>query len=175
MNLPVGPLVVLVGPPGAGKSTVGALLADRLRTGFCDTDAVIEQTAGSSVAAIFVDHGEAYFRRLEEEAVLTALSTHDGVVALGGGAVTSAPVRERLPASRTVFLDVGLAEASRRVGLGGPRPLLLGNVHSRLRQLLAARHPLYVQVAGHVVSTDGRPAGAVADDVAALLGAETAS
>ena len=159
------PRVVLVGPPGAGKSTVGELLASRWGVGIRDTDADIEATAGKPVAEIFVDDGEAAFRSLERSAVAVALRDHDGVLALGGGAVLAAETRALLADQRVVFLDVGLSEASARVGLGTTRPLLLGNVRSQLKALLDARRPLYAEVATFTVETDARSA----DEVAALI------
>lgn len=170
MSLADRPAVVLVGPPGAGKSTVGALLAERLGTQLCDSDAVVEAQAGARVADIFVDAGEQHFRKLEEAVVLAALDAWSGVLALGGGAVCSAAVRAALAGRRTVFLNVGLAEAARRVGLGAARPLLLGNVRGQLKALMDARRPWYEAVAWEVVPTDGRSAADVADDVLALLG-----
>lgn len=163
------PVVILVGPPGAGKTTVGSLLAQRLGTALVDTDAAIEDNTGLSVADIFVDFGEAYFRSLEEDAVLVALAEHDGVLALGGGAVTSPRVTSALQGQRTVFLDVGIAQAARRVGLATARPLLLGNVRGQLKALMESRRPCYERVAWRVVSTDDRPASDVVEDVVALL------
>ncbi len=163
------PIVILIGPPGAGKTTVGTLLATRLGTTLRDTDADVEATTGSSVADIFVDSGEAYFRRLEEVAVLTALGDHDGVLALGGGAVTSSRVRAAIATQRTVFLDVGLPAAVRRVGLATARPLLLGNVRAQLKALMDSRRPVYEGLAWRILSTDDRPAADVVDDVVRLL------
>ena len=160
---------MLVGPPGAGKSTVAAAVGAALGVPVRDTDDDIEQQAGQPVAEIFVDHGEAHFRALEREAVRRALGDHDGVLALGGGAVLDAATRLRLAPHRVVFLDVGLAEATRRVGLGGSRPLVFGNVRGRIKALLDERRPLYAEVADHLVGTDARPVDAVAADVVALL------
>lgn len=165
----VGPELVLVGPPGSGKSTVGALLAVRWDLQLRDTDNDIEAQAGKTVAEIFFDEGEGRFRELERAAVDTALASHRGVLALGGGAVLSPTVRELLSSHRVVFLDVGLADAATRVGLGATRPLLLGNVRGQLKALLDERRPLYEQVAHRTVRTDGRTPDQVADDVESAL------
>jgi shikimate kinase len=165
----VTPLVVLVGPPGAGKSTVGRLVAERRGVGFRDTDDDVEQVAGQSISDIFVDQGEAAFRTLERAAVEHALAEHDGVLALGGGSVVDDDTRARLAPHRVVFLDVGLADAAARVGLNRDRPLLLGNPRGQLRSMLAQRRPLYAEVATVTVSTDGRTPADVAADVEAAL------
>lgn len=166
----VGPRVVLVGAPGAGKSTVGAELARRWAVELSDTDQLVEAIAGAAVSDIFVDQGEARFRRLEEEAVVDALSSSRGVVALGGGAVLSALTRHRLVGQPVAFLDVGLPVSSARVGLGANRPLLLGNVRGQLRALLDARRPLYLQLAAFTVPTDDLTVEQVADEVERHLG-----
>jgi shikimate kinase len=167
-NLP-RPVVVLVGAMGAGKSTVGALLAERLGVGFRDTDADVEAAEGRTVADIFVESGEPHFRTLERAAVARALETHDGVLALGGGAVMDEHTRALLSGHRVVFLRVGLAAAADRVGLGVSRPLLLGNVRGTVKRLLDERTPVYQAVATDVVDTDDRTPGEVVDDVVALL------
>jgi shikimate kinase len=160
---------VLVGSMGAGKTTVGRLVAEKLGVPFRDTDADVEAAAGRSVSDIFVDSGEAEFRRLEAAAVTAALSGYDGVLALGGGAVLDPETRAQLDGHRVVFLRVGLSDAAKRVGLGVSRPLLLGNVRSRVKQLLDERTPVYEAVATHVVDTDGREPGEVAADVLDVL------
>lgn len=164
------PRLVLVGPPGAGKSTVGALVASRLGVTFRDTDADVEARAGRSVADIFVQLGEPAFRDLERDAVAEALTTHAGVLALGGGAVLDPGTRAALAGQQVVFLDVGLADALRRLGMNRDRPLLLGNIRGQWLQLMEQRRPLYTEVATWVVGTDGRPADDVATDVLLLLG-----
>lgn len=166
------PLIVLVGPPGAGKTTVGQLLADRHRVGFRDTDHDVESVAGASISDIFITQGEPAFRELERAAVRDALDGHDGVVALGGGAVLAAETRELLAGRRVVFLDVGLTAAVARIGLNRSRPLLAVNPRAELTRMLAERRPLYEQVATLVVNTDDRSADEVADAIdTALVGA----
>ena len=160
--------VVLVGAPGSGKSTVGALLAERLGLPFADVDAVIEQRSGRSIAAIFADDGESTFRALEEQVTAELLGT-PGVLSLGGGAVLSPATRAALRGRRVVWLQVSAATAVSRVGLNEARPLLLGNVRGRLIKLLAERTPLYAEVATERVETDARPPEEV---VELLLAAE---
>jgi shikimate kinase len=163
------PLVVLVGPPGVGKTTVGQRLARSLHVTLRDTDQDIEADAGSSVADLFVTEGEAHFRQLERAAVAAALSEHDGVLALGGGAVTDPATREQLTAQRVAFLDVGLADAMRRLGMNRSRPLLLGNVRQQWLGLMQQRRPLYLEVADITVATDGRDPDDVASEVEAFV------
>ncbi|MFE6508481.1 shikimate kinase [Nocardioides sp. NPDC057767] len=163
------PAVVLVGPMGAGKSTVGALLATRLGVALRDTDEDIAAAAGKSVQDIFVDEGEAHFRAVEAEAVAAALAEHDGVVSLGGGAVLAEQTQVLLEEHTVVYLRVGVADAVKRVGLGSGRPMLLGNVRGRIKALLEERTPIYESVATLVVDTDGRSADDVADELATAL------
>ena len=166
-----GPVLVLVGAPASGKSTVGRAVARRLGVGFRDTDADVETTAGTSVADLFVDRGEPYFRQLEEQAVAAALAGHDGVVSLGGGAVLSDATRALLVGyarggGTVVWLDVDLPSAAKRAGLSRDRPLLAVNPRAMLRTLLEARTPLYREVATAVVHNGARPLAGVVDEVA---------
>ncbi len=163
------PRVVLVGPMGAGKTTVGSLLAQAWGTSSRDTDDDVEAAAGKAVSEIFVDDGEPVFRALEKTAVATALAEHDGVLSLGGGAVLDDDTRALLRGHRVVFLSVGLSEAVKRVGLGTSRPLLLGNVRSRIKALLDERTPVYESVATETVDTDGLTAEQVADEILRLV------
>jgi shikimate kinase len=165
----VTPLVVLVGPPGAGKSTVGQLVAERRGTAFRDTDTDVEAAAGERISEIFVGRGEAEFRALERDAVREALDTHDGVLALGGGAVIDETTRKLLTEHRVVFLDVSIGDAAGRIGLNRDRPLLLGNPRAQLRTMLEERRPLYLEVATVTISTDGKGPDEVADEVEAQL------
>jgi len=164
-----GPQVVLVGPPGSGKSTVGAVLAARLGVGYRDTDADIVVSAGKPIADIFVDEGESHFRELEAAAVRAALAEHPGVLSLGGGAVMRADTRELLAGRAVAFLEVGQHDAIKRVGLDAPRPLLIGNPRARWRELMEQRRPLYTEVARAVVATDGLTPDQVADSVLEAL------
>ena len=165
----VRPALVLVGPPGAGKTTGGRLAASRLGLAFRDTDDDVEARAGKPVAEVFVDEGEAAFRALERDVVAEALATHYGVLSLGGGAVLAEPTRALLGGHRVVFLSVGLADAVARIGLGQSRPVLALNPRATLRELLAARLPLYREVARAEVVTDGRTPAQVLDDVLDVL------
>jgi shikimate kinase len=169
-----GPVLVLVGPPASGKTTVGTAVAAALGLPFRDTDADVEAETGTTVADLFITRGEPHFRALEEAAVARAMAGHDGVLALGGGAVLSAASRALLVAhGRTggtvVHLDVDLPSAARRAGLSRDRPLLAVNPRAMLRTLLEQRAPLYAEVATVVVPTGGRtPDDVVADVLAAL-------
>jgi len=150
---------------GSGKTTVAGVLAERWGVAVRDTDADVEAAEGRPISDIFVDSGEAHFRKLERAAVATALGAHDGVLALGGGAVLDPATRDLLAGHPVVFLRVGLSEAVKRVGLGAARPLLLGNVRGRIKALLDERTPIYESVATVVVDTDGRTPDEVADAI----------
>jgi shikimate kinase len=152
---------------GAGKTTVGKLVAEALGVPFQDTDTIIEARAGKPIPDIFVDDGEEHFRALERIAVADALAGFDGVLALGGGAILAEETRERLHSHTVVFLSVELADAADRVGLGVGRPLLAVNPRATMRYLLDQRRPLYEQVATLTVKTDGITPEEVA---AAVLG-----
>ncbi|AHH96110.1 shikimate kinase [Kutzneria albida] len=153
----MSPRAVVVGPPGAGKTTVGELLAAELGLPFRDVDADIVRTVGKPISDIFTQDGEQEFRRIEEQAVLAALAEHDGVLALGGGAVLSAATRLLLADHPVVYLSVCMAEGVRRTGLAANRPLLVGvNPRATFKALLDARVPLYQEVATVEVDTDGR-------------------
>jgi shikimate kinase len=156
---------VLVGPPGAGKTTVGRAVADLLGVTYRDTDTDIEQAAGKPISEIFFDEGEAHFRALERAAVAAALGGHGGVLSLGGGAVMDEGTRDLLAGLPVVFLDVSLHDAVHRVGLDAPRPLLAVNPRQRWRELMEQRRPLYTEVARAVVGTADR----TPDEVAAVV------
>jgi shikimate kinase len=165
----MAPVAVLIGAPGAGKSTVGRRVATRLSVPFADSDREIEERAGMSVADIFVTQGEASFRDLEAATVADLLGSSAGILSLGGGAVLRAETRAALSGHRVVWLRVGVPAAASRVGMNTARPLLLGNVRGTLTALLAERDPVYAEVATDTVDTDGRPVGAVVDAVVEVL------
>ncbi|MEW1904810.1 MULTISPECIES: shikimate kinase [unclassified Streptomyces] len=164
-----GPLVVLVGPMGSGKSTVGALLAERLGAPYRDTDADIVAAEGREISDIFVEDGEEHFRALERDAVARAVAGHEGVLALGGGAVLDAGTRELLAGLPVAYLSMDVEEAVRRVGLNTARPLLAVNPRRQWRELMEARRHLYTEVARVVVATDDRTPDEVADAVLSAL------
>jgi shikimate kinase len=163
------PKAVLIGPPGSGKSTVGAALAERLGVTLRDTDADAEAAAGKPIGEIFIDDGEERFRELERAAVRAALREHDGVLALGGGAVLAPETQQLLAGHTVVYLQVGLSEAVKRVGLASARPLLVMNPRSQLRKLLEERLPVYERLGTIVVATDGREPAEIVEELVGAL------
>ena len=166
----MSPRAIFIGAPGAGKSTVGRRVAERLGVPFADSDALIEKTAGKPVADIFISDGEAEFRRMEREVIANALGTFSGVLSLGGGAIVDPATREALVGHRVVWLQVDLGDATSRVGMNSARPLLLGNVRGTMLTMLQERTPLYAQVATDVIDTSGRSVKEVVSEAVALLG-----
>jgi len=175
-NIPAIPElpVILIGPPGAGKTTVGTMLAARLGVPFTDTDAVVEAVAGKPVSDIFISDGEPEFRRLERAAVSAALAS-EGVVGLGGGAVMDENTQAELAGRAVVYLQTGFAELAGRVGLDRARPLLIGtNPRAQLKSLLEQRLPVYDRLAWLTVSTDGREPADIAAEIGAIVATATA-
>ena len=165
------PLVVLTGPPGAGKSAVGRALAERTGAPYADTDAVIEQRAGKPIPEIFVDDGEAAFRVLEREVVAEGLTSPEGVLSLGGGAILAEPTQALLEPQIVVFLDVSLRYAGRRSGFDQGRPLMALNPRGQWLALMEARRPIYERLATVTVNTDDRTIDEVVDAVLESLAA----
>lgn len=166
----MAPKAVLVGLPGSGKSTIGRRLAKALGVGLLDTDVAIEQRTGRSIADIFATDGEQVFRRIEEDVVRAALADHDGVLSLGGGAVTSPGVRAALAGHTVVYLEISAAEGVRRTGGNTVRPLLAGPDRAeKYRALMAKRAPLYRRVATMRVDTNRRNPGAVVRHILSRL------
>lgn len=166
----MAPRAVLVGLPGCGKSTIGRRLARAMNLTLLDTDSAIEAKTGRVIAEIFAEDGEEEFRRIEEEVIREALETHDGILSLGGGAVTSPGVREALVGHTVVFLEISASEGVRRTSGSTVRPLLAGADHAeKYRKLMNDRIPLYHKVATIRVNTNRRNPGAVVRHIVARL------
>ena len=166
------PVVVFVGAPGAGKSTIAAEVAKRLGLTHLDTDTLVEQHSGLTVSDVFVAEGEAAFRKRERAAVEQALGTVETVLSLGGGAILDAETRNDLASQRVAWLQVSLTDAATRAGLNQARPLLLGNVRATLAKLLDERTPLYAAVADQQFDTSTHTAHEVVEEVLAWLHSE---
>lgn len=164
-------ILVMVGAPASGKSTVGRGLAERLGVPFIDVDAAIEQSTGKRIGDIFVDGGEAEFRRIEADATL-ALINEPAVVSLGGGAVLNPDIRAALANHRVCWLQVSVTHATRRVGMNVMRPLLLGDVRKNLDKLLTEREPFYREVADITIDTSASKADEIVEQLIAQLAAE---
>jgi shikimate kinase len=166
----MAPKAVLIGLPGSGKSTIGRRLAKALDVAMLDTDAAIEAKTGRTIADIFAAEGEAEFRRIEEEVVRAALNEHDGVLSLGGGAITTKGVREALDGHTVIYLEISAAEGVRRTSGNTVRPLLEGGDRGeKFRALMSARVPLYRKVATFRINTNRRNPGAVVRHIVARL------
>jgi shikimate kinase len=166
----MAPKAVLVGLPGSGKSTIGRRLAKALGVGLLDTDVAIEQQTGRGIAEIFATDGEQEFRRIEEQVVRAALADHDGIVSLGGGAITSPGVCDALAGHTVIYLEIGAREGVRRTGGSTVRPLLAGPDRAeKYRALMADRVPLYRRVATIRVDTNRRNPGAVVRNIVSRL------
>lgn len=170
------PRAVLIGPPGAGKSTIGRRLAQALELPLLDTDAEIERTTGRTIPEIFAEDGEPAFREIEERVVADALAQQNGIVSLGGGAILSERTRSRLAGHTVIYLEISIAEGLRRTGTGAGRPLLAGDDPAKkYRELMRRRRPLYRQAATIRVRTDGRSPGRVVQYLISKLEAEADS
>lgn len=166
---PVRPRVVLTGPPGSGKTTVGRALAALLGVALHDTDQAIEAWQGRSISDIFLDDGEQRFRELERAETASSLTSHTGVLSLGGGAVMDPATEAALAGHTVVFLDVGVAAAAKRVGFDRSRPLLAVQPRAQWIRMMELRRPTYERLATFRVQTTGRQPQEVAAEIVQLL------
>ncbi len=166
------PRVVLIGPPGAGKTSIGRALAKSLDVDFADTDTLIEIDQGKSVSQIFVDEGEAHFRKVEERICIEALKNVGGVLSLGGGAVLTSGVAEalRMADTKVIFLDVSLAVAAPRIGFNRDRPLLLSNPRQKWQTLMDARRPIYESLAATKIEVEDRSVNEIVGEILSKAG-----
>jgi shikimate kinase len=150
--------IVLIGPPGAGKSSIGRALAKELLLAFIDSDGEIEKSAGKKISEIFVDDGEPHFRALEVEKVKELLQEFEGVISLGGGAPINSEISQILGAANypVIFIDVSIAQAATRIGFNKDRPLLLINPRQQWMNLMSERRPIYEKLATDTVSSDSK-------------------
>ena len=160
------PPIILIGPPGAGKTSVGKALAKKLALNFLDSDKVVEEKSGKSIPEIFITDGEPAFREMERAAVIDLIENQDGVIALGGGSVMDLEVSKRLlPMANVVFLDVSISNAAPRVGFNRDRPLLLGNPRQQWIALMEKRRSTYEALAKAKVSTDNKKPVEVVEEI----------
>ena len=166
------PNLIIIGPPGAGKSSVGRQLGKVMQTPFTDTDKIIEERAGKKIAEIFLEDGEPIFREIEREVVLAEIAKEDGILALGGGSILDSEVDKELSKlkSRVIYLEVSISNAAPRVGFNKDRPLLAVNPRQQWMALMEKRRPIYERLAGHKVSTDNKMPSEVVKEIQGLIG-----
>ena len=161
----MAPRVILIGPMGSGKTTIGQLLAEKLDLQFRDTDLVIEERSGKSVSDIFLEDGEDEFRVLEKKVLRDELLTDDTVLALGGGAPISVDAQSALRAiaSPVIYLDISLAAVAPRIGFNRDRPLLLHNPRGQWQTLMEARRPIYESIADVIIDVNEKTETEIVD------------
>jgi shikimate kinase len=162
--------IILIGPPGAGKSTIGHSLAKKMQVKFADTDSLIEAKLNKKISDIFVDLGEPVFRSEELLVLAEVLQSDNGVISLGGGAPISSQAQELLRSSgaTVIFLDISLGKAAARVGFNRDRPLLLGNPRAQWNELMSSRRPIYESLATAVIPVDDRSVNEICADILAV-------
>ena len=160
--------VILIGPPGSGKTSIGKQVAKMTNSVFTDTDHEIETKVGKSITNIFLEDGESFFREREKEIVIQTIKDKTGVISLGGGSVLDSEVQKILEnlKEEVVYLEVTISNAAPRVGFNKDRPLLAGNPRAKWQELMEARRPIYERLAGRKVSTDNRKPNEVAAEIA---------
>lgn len=165
------PNLIIIGPPGAGKSSVGRLLGKVMQIPFSDTDKIIEERTGKKIAEIFLEDGEPIFRKIEMEVVLEEIAKEEGILALGGGSILDAEVDKELSRlkSRVIYLEVSISNAAPRVGFNKDRPLLAVNPRQQWMALMEKRRPIYERLAGHKVSTDNKKPSEVVKEIQGLI------
>ena len=165
------PHIILIGPPGAGKTSIGRSLARSLHSTFADTDTLIEIDQGKTVSQIFIDDGEPLFREVEERICLDAIEKETGVLSLGGGAILSKKVQDAMRASAAtiVFLDVSLKVAAPRIGFNRDRPLLLNNPRQQWQTLMDARRPVYEGLATVIFDVEDRTVNQVLKELLPMV------
>ena len=167
----MAPRIILIGPMGSGKTTIGKSLAQKLSLEFRDTDSVIERREQKTVSQIFIEDGEDAFRAIEREVLKEELQGSDTVLALGGGAPISAEAQSALQASdsHVVYLDISLANVAPRIGFNRDRPLLLNNPRGQWQTLMEARRPIYESVADTVVDVNKRSQSEIVAQILEVL------
>ena len=165
------PNLIIIGPPGAGKSSVGRQLGKVMQIPFSDTDKIIEERIGKKIAEIFLEDGEPIFRKIEREVVLEEIAKEEGILALGGGSILDAEVDKELSRlkSRVIYLEVSISNAAPRVGFNKDRPLLAVNPRQQWMALMEKRRPIYERLAGHKVSTDNKKPSEVVNEIQGLI------
>ena len=163
--------IVLIGPPGAGKSSIGKALAKELNLNFIDSDSEIEKISHKKISEIFIEDGEPAFRLLEVDVVRKVLADFDGVISLGGGAPINKEIQEVLQDANypVVFIDVSIAQAATRIGFNKDRPLLLVNPRQQWISLMNDRRPIYEKLASRTISSDNQKPHEVAKQISDKL------
>ena len=163
--------IILIGPPGSGKSSVGKELANLMNLQHIDTDSLIETKVGKRIADIFLEDGEFKFREIEREVVLDSLNLENAVISLGGGSILDSEVAARLRnESNVVYLEVSISNAAPRVGFNTDRPLLVANPRQQWLKLMEARKSIYEELGSKQISTDNRKPKEIAKELMELIG-----